>query len=157
LKVILTLNQYFILQILPVMKAINLSIILFAIFCQCANNSKEMEQSEKTLVLQGIFDSAGNKLVKIDKPTLYNRKLSRPTPDKQEGRYMVLIHYHSADSLKVFFDALVSGDRKEDHAVYGFFEIQVPVKNKNIESVKIMETKTRKRFAEFSAIDIIQN
>ena len=120
-----------------------------------ANKSEEIQQSKKTLVLQGIFDDAGNALVKIDKPALYDRKLSRPTPDQREGRYFILINYADADSLKVYFDALVGGDR-DDKIRHGFFEIQVPVKNQNIRSIKIIETATRKLHKEFKNEDIIQ-
>jgi hypothetical protein len=162
-------------------KSINLSIFLITFICQCANReikkgsqnsgdsvsmlSKEalankpekMEQSKKTLVIQGIFDSSGNALVKIVKPTLYNRSLSRPTPDQSQGRYMVLINFDRGDSLKVYFDALVSGDRENDTARHGFWEVQIPVKDEKIRIVKIIEAKTRKLFAEFKNEDIIGN
>ena len=160
-------------------KTINLSIFLITIVCQCANRemkkgsqktedsssnetqgaiankSEEILQSKKTLVLQGIFDSSGNALVKIEKPALYDRKLSRPTPDQREGRYVILITYSDADSLKVYFDALVAGDR-DDRARHGFFEIQVPVKDQKIRSIKIIESASRKLHKEFKDDDIIQ-
>ena len=162
-------------------KSTHLSIFLITFICQCSSTetgkgsqnsadsspmpSKEavtgkheqMEQSKKTLVLQGIFDSSGNALVKIDNPVIYSRQLSRPTPDQHEGRYMVLINFSALDSLKVCFDALVSGDRKNDTAQHGFWEVQVPVKEEKILFVKIIEVKTRKLLAEFKNEDIITN
>jgi hypothetical protein len=120
------------------------------------NQQSEMQQGKKTLVLQGIFDSSGNTLIRIDKPTLHNRQLSRPTPDQREGRYFALINYSTADSLKVYFDGLVSGDRVDERR-HGFWEIQVPVKDEKIMSVKIIEARTRRLLAEFNKDDILQN
>ena len=161
-------------------KTISLSILLFAFILQCpnreargksknsgdsllpstnnssTNTSQQMQPSNKTLVLQGIFDSTGKKLTKVEKPVIYNRPLSRPTPDQLKGRYMILINYDRGDSVKVFFDGMVSGDR-EGATQYGFWEIQVPIKDEKIRSVKILESGTRKLHAEFKNEDIIRH
>ena len=155
---------------------IKLSIFATAIVFQCAgpanrkaapqkdsslNNqsvpyqSEAMQQTQKTLVIQGIFDSAGIELIKIDKPALYNRHLPHPTPNLRTGRYIVLLQYNEADSVKTYFDALVAGDR-DTKSQHGFFEVQIPVKDQAIQSVKIIEVATRKILKTFSQKDIIR-
>ncbi|HEX6179702.1 MAG TPA: hypothetical protein VFZ47_00575 [Chitinophagaceae bacterium] len=113
-----------------------------------------MQQTQKTLVIQGIFDSAGIELIKIDRPALYNRHLPHPTPNLRTGRYIVLVQYNDADSIKTYFDALVAGDR-DNKSQHGFFEVQIPVKDQPIQSVKIIEVATRKILSTFSQKDII--
>ena len=161
-------------------KTISLSILLFAFIAQCANREirgkskdsgdssfartsdsstntlQEMQPSNKTMVLQGIFDSSGNRLTKVENPVIHNRPLSRPTPDQREGRYVALINYDKGDSVKVFFDGLVSGDRA-GATQHGFWEIQVSVKDEKIRSVKILESSTRRLHADFKNEDIIRH
>jgi len=161
-------------------KTILISLLLFAFISQCANREirgksknsgdssfahtqgsstntlQEMQPSNKTMVLQGIFDSSGNKLTKVENPAIYNRPLSRPTPDQREGRYVAVINYDGGDSVKVFFDGLVSGDRK-GVTQHGFWEIQVPIKDDKIKSVKILESRTRRLHADFKNKDIIRH
>jgi hypothetical protein len=119
-----------------------------------ADQREDLQQASKTLVVQGILDSAGNELIKINKPALYNRPLSLPMPNLRTGRYMVLINYNEADSMKTYFDALVGGDR-EGKMQHGFFEVQIPVKDLQIQSVKMIEVPTRKVLSTFRREDII--
>ncbi|MDQ3682864.1 MAG: hypothetical protein M3352_07310 [Bacteroidota bacterium] len=120
-----------------------------------SNVDQPMIQSEKTLVIQGIFDSSGNQLVKIDNPVIYNRNLLRPTPDQLKGRYNVLIHYINGDSVKVPFDALVAGDRKDQISMHGFFELQIPLRKEDIHSIRIIETLPGKLLVIFRKEEII--
>ena len=122
---------------------------------QSVSDQREaMEQTQKTLVIQGIFDSAGVELIKIERPTLYNRHLAHPTPNLRTGRYFVLIQYNESDSLKTYFDGLVAGDR-DIKSQHGFFEVQIPVKDQAIQSLKIIEVATRKVLITFRQKDII--
>lgn len=135
---------------------IKLPILITAIVFQCGGPRmpNDAQQSNKTLVVQGILDSSGNELIKIDKPALYKRNLSHPTPNLRTGRYMVFIQYQQTDSAKTYFDAFVGGDR-EDRMQHGFFEVQVPVKDRQILLVKIMEVATGKVLATFRQNDIM--
>ena len=119
-----------------------------------SNSELHMEHYDKTLVIEGIFDSAGNSLVRISNPVLYNRKLTQPLPNQVTGRYKVAVMFIDQDSIQVPFDALVAGDRSDGVSMHGFFEIQIPVKD-NIKWLKIIENYNKKQHAFFRKEDII--
>lgn len=122
-----------------------------------ANDRKPQKamQGEKTLVIQGTFDSAGTRLLNIRQPVVYNRKLLRPTPDQPNGKFEANVQYASGDSVRIPFDALVAGDRQGQEAMHGFFELQIPVKEEPIQQVKIVETRSQKKLALFRKEDIL--
>lgn len=109
--------------------------------------------SEKTLVIAGILDSSGNTLLSIQKPVLYSRPANSSKISIQKGRYRVAVQYTNKDSVVVYFDGLVAGDRNEAPLQHGFFEVEIPVKYR-IASIKIIEVNSKKVLKEFTPDDI---
>ena len=120
-----------------------------------AMSKTDTTPAEWTLVLSGIFDSAGTSLVKISKPIVYHRPLEYPTPNQVKGKFKAIVFYSSADSLVVHFDALVAGDKPVQGSQHGFFELQIPLKDRNISSIHIIASHPEKQFAHFTRNDII--
>lgn len=139
-------------------------VVLFFVYAQCGNSSNseteisspvldQGEQLNHILVLKGVFDSTGEKLLIIEKPVLYKRNIKEFT--KQEnGRYHISIKYRDGERVDFFLNALVSGDRDNTQAREGFFEWQLPVKNK-IDSIHINDNKRTKLVRSFSRKDIV--
>lgn len=117
-------------------------------------SSSEMQHDEKTLVIRGILDSSGNKLINIEKPILYNRNTPQPSPNQQEGRYKALVKYVNGDSLAVHFDGLVADDSEAGQSRHGFFELQIPIEHEII-SLKITDETYGRIIKEFSTNEII--
>jgi hypothetical protein len=81
----------------------------------------------RTLVIEGIFDRSGTRLLSSKTPVLYNRPIDNPTPTQKQGKFVIIVKWASGDSLEVPFDALIASDQQEGK-VHGFFEVQIPVK-----------------------------
>jgi hypothetical protein len=102
-------------------------------------------QQQKTLVIQGIFNKAGDSLLELKKPILYNRTLAKATPSIAKGIYSAVISYQDGQSVVVPFNALASDDSGRK-AFHGFFELQIPVRE-GITSIKICRTESNQVLA----------
>src|SRR5438105_1315032 len=80
--------------------------------------------SQGVVVIQGIFDPTGEKLLEL-KPVHRYVGHSRPIPNQREGRLVVEVTYVNGKMTTVPFDALVADDSGATR--YGFFEVVVPV------------------------------
>jgi len=115
---------------------------------------KMEQQSKKTLVIKGIFDSSGNRLISIERPVLYNREIPESAFKQDKGRYQSTIKYKTGDSLNVYFDGFVAGDRDETQMRHGFFELQLSVRE-DILWIRITDLKNGKMLKQFSNKDIV--
>lgn len=89
----------------------------------------QQEVSERVLVVQGIFDPAGEELVRLE-PAFRFPWLSQPAPAQADGAFRVEVIDDLGQSYVVFFDALVgddAGDAPGEGEFHGFFEVMVPV------------------------------
>jgi hypothetical protein len=104
------------------------------------------ELSEGVVVIQGIFDSAGEKLLELKPVRYYSWHSRHPTPHQQKGRFIVEINYVSGEVTITPFDALVADDSSPGRTEHGFFEVIVPVSGK-IASIRITDETRRTIFA----------
>jgi hypothetical protein len=116
---------------------------------QASNPSSTAEPtdnpSDGVVVVQGIFDAAGERLLQL-KPIHRYSYHSVPTPNQPQGRFAVIVTNASGRVTRVRFDALVSDDGSPGGTRHGFFEVVVPVQGK-IASVCITDADRRKTFA----------
>ncbi len=118
--------------------------------CSSANN----DPSERVVVIQGIFDSAGEKLLELKPLHYYSWRSRHPTPYQQKGRFIVEITYVSGEVTTVPFDALVADDSSPGITEHGFFEVIVPVSGK-IASILITDETRRAIFARIDGSKIL--
>ncbi len=117
--------------------------------CSSANNA----QREGVVVIQGIFDSAGEKLLQLKPVRYYSWHSKHPTPYQQKGRFIVAITYASGKVTTVPFDALVADDSSPGITEHGFFEVTIPVSGK-IASILITDETRRTIFARIDGSEI---
>ena len=118
------------------------------------SNSANHELSEGVVVIQGIFDSAGEKLLELKPVRYYSLHSSHPIPHQQKGHFTVEIIYVSGEVITVPFDALVAGDSSPGITEHGFFEVTVPVSGK-IASILITDATRRTIFARIDGSEIL--
>jgi hypothetical protein len=117
--------------------------------CTSANNAL----SSGVVVIQGLFDSAGEKLLQLKPVRCYSWHSKQPTPYEQKGRFIVEITYASGEVTTVSFDALVADDSSPGITKHGFFEVTVPVSGK-IASILITDRIRRTIFARIDGSEI---
>ncbi len=105
--------------------------------------SADDASKDGVIVVQGIFDSAGEKLLRLQPVHRYAYR-SKTTPDQREGRFAVKVTFMSGMVTTAPFDALVADDA--GHTAHGFFEIVIPVSD-DIRSICITDANGRKIFA----------
>jgi hypothetical protein len=99
--------------------------------------------TEGVVVIQGIFDASGEKLLEL-KPVQRYAYHSRTIPGQREGRFVVTVTFMSGTATAVPFDALIADDA--GRMVHGFFEVVIPVTD-GIASICITDASGRKTFA----------
>jgi hypothetical protein len=107
---------------------------------------------EGVVVIRGIFDAEGEKLLKLEPVHRYAYR-SRTTPDQREGRFAVRVTFASGDVTTVPFDALIADDA--GRIAYGFFEVIIPVSG-GIALIRITDTSGGKTFARVDGFQILQ-
>lgn len=110
--------------------------------------------SEDVVVIQGIFDSIGEKLLELKPVRYYSWRSRHPTPHQQKGRFIVQINYVSGEFTTVPFDAIVADDSSPGITTHGFFEVIVPVSGK-IASILITDATRRTVFARFDGSKVV--
>jgi hypothetical protein len=110
----------------------------------CGSASNDL--SEGVVVIQGIFDSAGERLLELKPVRYYSWHSRHPTPYQQKGCFIVEITYVSGEVTTVPFDALVADDSSPGITEHGFFEVIIPVSGK-IASILITDETRRTIFA----------
>lgn len=112
--------------------------------------SEQKHLSERVLVIQGIFNPEGDKLVYL-KPVFRFPWLSEPTPISQKGRFIAEIEDKAGSVTRVYFDALVADDSGEEgEETHGFFEVMVAISPYlEVESLRIMDSKDGRVFGGF--------
>jgi len=95
------------------------------------------------IVIQGIFDPAGEKLLEL-KPVHRYSYHSGPIPDQRKGRFAVRVAFASGRITTVPFDALVADDA--GRMAHGFFEVTVPVSGE-VTSICVTDESGSKTFA----------
>jgi hypothetical protein len=108
--------------------------------------------NEGVVVIHGIFDAAGEKLLKLEPVRRYAYQ-SRTNPDQREGRFAVRVTFVSGDVTTVPFDALVADDA--GRTARGFFEVIIPVSD-GIASIRITDASGGKTFAVVEGRQILQ-
>jgi hypothetical protein len=108
------------------------------------------EPSEGVVVIQGIFDPAGDRLIELQPVRRFSWR-SGPTPNQQAGRFMVEVMYVTGQSVTVPFDALVADD--SGRTSHGFFEVVVPVHGE-IASIRITDASRQRTFARIDGSEI---
>jgi hypothetical protein len=108
------------------------------------------EPSEGVVVIQGIFDPAGDRLIELQPVRRFSWR-SGPTPNQQAGRFMVEVMYVTGQSVTVPFDALVADD--SGRTSHGFFEVVVPVHGQ-IASIRITDASRQRTFARIDGSEI---
>jgi hypothetical protein len=103
------------------------------------------------VVIQGIFDAAGQKLLDL-KPVRRYSYNSKPIPDQPQGQYKVTVTYTTGAPTIVPFDALVADDA--GHTAHGFFEVTVPLSGE-IAAIRITDASGQTVFATIEASEII--
>lgn len=109
---------------------------------------------EGVVVIQGIFDSAGEKLLELKPVRYYSWRSSRPTPHQQQGRFIVEFTYASGKVTIVPFDALVADDSSPGMIRHGFFEVIVSVSSK-IASILVTDANRRTVFARVKGSEVL--
>ncbi|MDQ6651816.1 MAG: hypothetical protein M3Y84_03635, partial [Acidobacteriota bacterium] len=99
--------------------------------------------AQGVLVISGIFDPAGEKLLQL-KPVRYYSWHSGPVPNQPQGRFMAKVTYVNGEVTKLPFDALVADDAGRTR--HGFFELVVPVSGA-IDSISVTDASGEKLFA----------
>jgi hypothetical protein len=82
------------------------------------------KQSERVLVVQGIFDGKGTRLIRL-KPAFRFPWASQPTSRRAEGRFAVDVIDQRGSTISVPFEPTVADDA--GHVAFGFFEVMVAV------------------------------
>lgn len=108
--------------------------------------------SEDVVVIQGIFDPPGEKLLELKPARLYHRR-SAQTLLQQQGLYVVKVAYATGEVTIVPFDAFVADDA--GRTVHGFFEVEVRVRGK-IASILITDASGARVFARIDGSEILQ-
>ncbi len=104
------------------------------------------------VVIQGIFDPSGEKLLELKPVRLYPRQSTQVLLG-QQGLYVVKVTYTTGEVSTIPFDAFVADDA--GRTVHGFFEVNVPV-NGQIDFILITNASGDKTFARISASEILQ-
>jgi hypothetical protein len=108
--------------------------------------------NEGVVVIHGIFDAAGEKLLKLE-PVHYYAYRSGTIPDQREGRFAVRVTFVSGNVTTVPFDALIADDAGQ--IAHGFFEVIIPVSG-GIVSIWITDPSGQKIFASVDGSKIVQ-
>ncbi len=108
--------------------------------------------NEGVLVIQGIFDPTGTKLVEL-KPVRHYARVSGPLPNQTQGRFVVRVLFAHGGVTNVYFDALVADDSASGGTVHGFFEVTVPAGGE-VESIRITDAADQKTFARIAGPEI---
>ncbi len=103
------------------------------------------------VVIQGIFDPAGEKLLEL-KPVHRYAYSSPPIPNQPTGRFLAKVVLMNRQVTTVPFDALVADDAGRTQ--YGFFEVTVPVRG-DIDYILITDAAGVKTFARIGASEIV--
>ncbi len=109
------------------------------------------EPCDGVVVIQGVFDPTGRKLLKIYPVHRYTYH-SKTIPSQRHGRFMVRILYVTGRVTSVPFDALVADDAGRTR--YGFFAVTVPIHGE-IDSIRISDSSGKKTFAVILARQIL--
>jgi hypothetical protein len=117
-----------------------------------SSSSTSNAPNEGVVVIHGIFDAAGEKLLKLEPVHRYAYR-SRTTPDQQEGRFAVRVTFVSGNVTTVPFDALIADDA--GRIAHGFFEVIIPVSG-GIASIRITDASGGKTFARVDGLQILQ-
>ena len=104
------------------------------------------------LVVQGIFDPAGEELLKFGPIRRFDWQWEA-SPFEPKGLFLVTVTEMSGQVVTVKFDALVADDSENDVTEHGFFEVFVPVKGP-IASVIITDGTGGKVFARIAGSEI---
>jgi hypothetical protein len=110
------------------------------------------EPGQGTLVVQGIFDPTGERLLKLEPIRLYQYQ-SKTIPDQADGLYMLHIEYLDGSSTVVAFDALVADDSNPGRQQHGFFEVTVPLRGE-VASVTITDKDGKRVYASVPGSEI---
>ena len=117
-----------------------------------AEERSEKQKSHGVIVVSGIFDPAGERLLKLNPVRRYSWQQSAPTPNQKQGRFALKVTYVKGASQVVPFNALVADDA--GHTRHGFFEVVVPVDDE-VESVRITDASGAKLFALVKASEFL--
>jgi hypothetical protein len=120
--------------------------------CTTSPESTRPLSNDGVVVIQGIFDAAGEKLLKL-KPVHRYAYRSRTIPDQKEGRFAVKLTFISGTVMTVPFDALVADD--VGRTAHGFFEVVIPVSG-GIASICITDMSGQKTFACIDGTKVLQ-
>jgi hypothetical protein len=110
----------------------------------------EAPESKGVVVVSGIFDHAGEKLLSL-KPTRRYGWRSRGIPEQSQGRFRAKVEYSNGKETIVPFDALVADDAGRTR--HGFFELTIPLEGE-IVSISITDASGQKQFAFIKASEI---
>jgi hypothetical protein len=109
-----------------------------------------IKQETGMLVVTGVFDKTGSKLIKSNTPVLYKRPAEKVQATTNKTRFAVIITYANNTTEETSFDARVSSDAPGPIA-YGFFEVQIPVSG-SIKSVSIYNREAKKTVIKYNSI-----
>lgn len=108
---------------------------------------------ESVVVIQGIFDPTGDKLLELKPVRRYDYR-ARPAPNQSHGRFRVEVTSVTGVVIIVPFDALVANDANPGVTNYGFFEVVVPVREA-VAVVRISDGSGAKTFARIDGAAIV--
>ena len=109
-------------------------------------------QGGGVLVVQGIFDPPGEKLVKLGPIRRFDWEW-KASPFERKGFFLVTVIEMSGEVVTEEFDALVADDTENEVAEHGFFEVFLPVKG-GIASIIISDGTGEKVFARIDSSEI---
>jgi hypothetical protein len=107
--------------------------------------------ADGVIVIQGIFDPTGEKLLRLNPVRRYSYRAGQ-TPQQQVGRFAVIVSYTDGKVTRVPFDALVADD--SGVTTHGFFEVVIPVCGK-IATIRIIDSGGQKTFAQVAGSQIL--
>ena len=97
--------------------------------------------SERVLVVQGIFDPKGTRLLRL-KPAFRFPWASQPTSRRAEGRYAVDVTFVGGGASRASFEPTVADDA--GHISFGFFEVMVAVPpDRDVATLQIVDAQGR--------------
>lgn len=108
--------------------------------------------NQDVLVIQGIFDPSGEKLLELAPLQRYTRQL-QPNSNPQEGPFVVEVGYVNGEVILVPFNALIADDSSPGATRYGFFEVTVPVSGE-IRAVRITDSSGQHIYGEVDATEL---